>query len=278
VIRIRPMTVADLPLGLHLVRQAGWNQVEADWKRFLELQPDGCFVSELDGEPVGTLTTCFFGPVAWIAMVLVDLAARGRGIGTAMMGHALDFLDHQGVRTVRLDATPLGRPLYEKMGFVGEYELGRHQGVLPPPAVIADPRVSRAERIDDLVERDRAATGTDRGKLLRRLFAERPEEVRAAHRDGRVEGYVMARPGAHAIQVGPCIASPDAGRSLLADAWNRHAGRCVLIDIPDDNAEARALAEASRLTVHRRFVRMCRGDRVAERPEMIWASSGPEMG
>ena len=76
---IRIMNAADIPLGMRLKEQASWNQTEADWQRYLELQPDGCFVASLDGEAVATLTTCVFGPVAWIAMVLVDLRSRRRG-------------------------------------------------------------------------------------------------------------------------------------------------------------------------------------------------------
>ena len=78
-IRIRQMTAADLGLGMRLKSQAGWNQTEADWRRFLEMQPDGCFVAEFDGVSVGTAVGCVFGSVAWIAMVLVDAEFRGRG-------------------------------------------------------------------------------------------------------------------------------------------------------------------------------------------------------
>src|SRR5712692_11935001 len=106
-ISIRRMTAADIPFGMGLKEQAGWNQTEADWQRCLELEPAGCFVAELDGTPVGTTTTCIFGPVAWVAMVLVEAAFRNRGIGTTLMRYALAFLDERGVRTVRLDATPL---------------------------------------------------------------------------------------------------------------------------------------------------------------------------
>src|ERR1700687_3445839 len=118
VIRIRRMTPADVPLGMRLKQQAGWNQTEADWRRFLDLEPDGCFVAELDDDPVATTTTCVFGVIGWIAMVLVDVPVRGRGIGSALMRHALEYLDDRNVLTVRLDATPLGQPVYEKLGFV----------------------------------------------------------------------------------------------------------------------------------------------------------------
>src|SRR5262245_16769871 len=104
------MTAADVPLGMRLKEQAGWNQVEKDWLRFLDLEPGGCFVAELDGTAVGTVATCVFGPVAWVAMVLVNAAYRGRGAGKALMGHALKYLDGRGVASVRLDATSLGQP------------------------------------------------------------------------------------------------------------------------------------------------------------------------
>src|SRR5262249_32451649 len=108
------MTEPDIALGMRLKQQAGWNQTEADWRRCLALEPDGCFVAELDSQSVGTVTTCTFGDVAWVAMVLVEETVRGRGIGRALMERALAYLESTGVRCVRLDATPLGRPLYEK--------------------------------------------------------------------------------------------------------------------------------------------------------------------
>src|SRR5205823_2979194 len=96
-----------------------------------------CFVAELGGAAVGT-TACFlFGRVAWVAMVLVDEAARGRGVGTALMRHALAFADDRGIRSVRLDATPLGRPIYEKLGFVAEYPLTRYAGTFSPVPVVS---------------------------------------------------------------------------------------------------------------------------------------------
>src|SRR6266849_965159 len=71
-IHIRVMTVADIPLGMRLKAQNAWNQLEADWRRFLTMEPDGCFVAEWRGTAVGTACTCTFDDVAWVAMVLVD--------------------------------------------------------------------------------------------------------------------------------------------------------------------------------------------------------------
>src|SRR5436305_115010 len=103
-IQVRAMTLGDVPFGLRLCRQAGWNQLEADWQRFFALQPDGGFVAEWDGAAVGTTFVFLFGRVAWIAMVLVEERLRGQGIGRALMTHALDFLDRRAIATSRLDA------------------------------------------------------------------------------------------------------------------------------------------------------------------------------
>lgn len=277
-ITIRPMRAADLELGLRLCRQAGWNQIDSDWRRFLDMQPDGCFVAELDGTPVGTTTTCIFGPVAWIAMVLVEVNARRRGVATALLKHALDFLDRQGVRTIRLDATAAGQPVYEKLGFTPEYPLTRYEGTAPQVGTQPDVTEATASSLVKIVAFDQRMTGTHREKMLTRLFAESPQALRVLYRDGQLEGFATARRGAKAIQIGPCVATSRAGAALLSDALNRYAGRPVFMDIPRDNAAALRIAEASGLRVQRHFTRMYRGDRINDCVEAIWASSGPEKG
>ena len=54
---IRAMTAADIPAAMRLREIAGWNQNEADWHRFLEIEPEGCFVACRLERVVGTVTT-----------------------------------------------------------------------------------------------------------------------------------------------------------------------------------------------------------------------------
>ena len=277
-IHLRLMTAADLPLGMRLSGQSGWNQTEIDWRRALDLQPDGCFVAEWNGTPAGTTTTCVFGDTAWIAMVLVDEALRGRGIGRALMRHALTFLDGQGISTVRLDATPLGQPLYERLGFVVEYRLARYEGVLAAVDAVRGVAGAVPEQWEALAALDRTVTGVDRRELLYHLFAAEPESVRVAHADDTVSGFIAARTGSRAIQLGPCIAPPDVSPLLIVDAWGRYPGQRAYIDIPVDNTAATRLAEARGLTVQRYLTRMSRGTPHRERLDWLAASFGPEKG
>lgn len=289
---IRRMTLDDLELGLALKAQAGWNQIEADWRRMLDLEPTGCFVAERDGRGIGTVVTCRFGPVAWIAMMLVEQAHRGQGIGRALMGRAIQHLDDSGVESIRLDATPLGRPLYESLGFNADATFLRYAGRVETPELTQPTQVglsrteviaaSEQESITQLVGRltaiDQSATGTPRSRLLERLSSDNPDQLRVAQLHGRIVGYSLARPGAHAWHVGPCVAGGPEGEELLSDALRQHRGEAVIVDIPASHARSRIVAESHGLTVSRELFRMTRGRRATEELLKIWASSGPELG
>ena len=277
-VHIRVMKNEDREFGLRLSRQARWNQTDADWLRLLYFEPKGCFVAELDGAPVGTTTTCFLGQVAWIAMVLVDEDHRRRGVGTYLLRHALEYLDSRQAPTIRLDATRLGRTVYEKLGFVPEYELARYQGIAPSYRASLTLTETPAETYPNIIEFDKGMTGMNREKMLIRVFDEFPNGLRALWRQGKIEGYLTMRPGAEAVQIGPCVAAPSAGPALLRDALDRCAGQRVFVDIPTQNAEAVKIAESSGLIIQRCFTRMCRGERVDDNVTVLWAGSGPEKG
>jgi GNAT superfamily N-acetyltransferase len=278
-VTVRQMLAADLPFGVHLKDQAGWNQTTADIERFLALQPNGCFVAEFDGRPAGTVATFVFGPVAWIAFVLVESELRGQGIGQALMRKALEFIDEQKVPTARLDATPLGQPLYEKLGFVAEFKLARFEGK-PTSVTGSVPGISpgKPEHFDAIVALDRKASGAERTDLLRRLIDEQPSQLRVVTKGSNLTGFVLSRPGSRATMIGPCVASNDCGLALLDDSLSQHAGEPVFVDIPLGQTAAIELAKQRGLTVQRELLRMRRGPALVEIPDIIWASSGPEKG
>ncbi|NOY01032.1 MAG: GNAT family N-acetyltransferase, partial [Verrucomicrobia bacterium] len=129
-IQLRTMRDEDLVFANEVRNIAGWNQTLTDWRRFISLQPNGCFIAEWNGEPAGTATTtCYGKDLAWIGMVLVHPDFRRRGLGKALLEHCITYLrDDQKIRCVKLDATPEGQPLYEKLGFNAEWSLKRWVG------------------------------------------------------------------------------------------------------------------------------------------------------
>jgi ribosomal protein S18 acetylase RimI-like enzyme len=82
------------------------------------------FVARVDGQIVGTLTLLVFriptGVRAWIEDVVVDGAASGRGVGTALNRAAIDKAERLGARTVDLTSRPsreVANRLYRRIGF-----------------------------------------------------------------------------------------------------------------------------------------------------------------
>ena len=274
---IRCLTVADIPSGMRLKDQNGWNTRPEDWRRQLELEPEGCFAAELDGQVIGTACGCIFESVAWINLVLVDRALRGRGIGTALMRTVLAWLEERGVPSIRLDATPLGRPIYEKLGFVAEHELTRYEGIMPALPVDADAvTLAAASDLPLLAEFDQRITGTNRAKLLGYLH--RQLHLYVMRQNTRIMGYAALRPGSRSRHIGPCLGEAPACRNLFAAVSQVLCGESVYMDIPAANAEANELAAQSGMKTQRRLTRMGRGVRVHENLEQLWCSFGPEKG
>jgi ribosomal protein S18 acetylase RimI-like enzyme len=83
-------------------------------------KPELVFVAEEDGQVVGFITTQIDGDTGRIPNLGVDSAYRGRGLGKALIAHALDFFRQQGLKLARietLDQNEVGKNLYPKMGF-----------------------------------------------------------------------------------------------------------------------------------------------------------------
>src|ERR1043165_6846082 len=180
-VEIRLLFEADIPAAMELKEAAGWNQTEADWRRLLRLEPNGCFGAIKDGRLVGTTTTTIYGELAWIGMVLVEPQERGQGIAAALMNVALDYLNGK-VATVKLDATSLGQPVYEKFGFQVESMVERWSGN-STSRKSASHAVMDHEAIRDLLNLDRLAFNADRSQLIERLVDEAcvaPVLIRAA--------------------------------------------------------------------------------------------------
>src|SRR5678815_874884 len=119
-VEIRLLFESDIPAAMRLKEAAGWNQTEADWRRLIKLEPNGCFAAMENDQLIGTTTTTTYeDDLAWIGMVLVDPQYRRRGIATRLMQMALAYLDGK-VAVVKLDATAEGNPVYEKFGFKTE--------------------------------------------------------------------------------------------------------------------------------------------------------------
>ncbi|MCW5965981.1 MAG: GNAT family N-acetyltransferase [Bryobacterales bacterium] len=248
---IGTLAASDLPRVLDLAGFAGWNQTLADLERMLTFAPDSCFGLWCDGRLASTSMAFPYGDdLGWVAMVLTDPADRGKGYGTALTQHALDWLRDRGTAWIKLDASHLGQPLYERMGFVAESRMERHLLLAgaPRPASNLLPAGPLPFSLD------RAGFGADRQRLLNLLLP--IPGLRLAVLPGE-QGYAMLRPGARARHLGPMVcATPEAAEQLLLWALSASAGEPLQWDLNTDNTHALLLANQHGFTPQRVLARM----------------------
>jgi ribosomal protein S18 acetylase RimI-like enzyme len=283
---LRTMAKSDIPAGVRLNQTAGWNQTPADWQRFLKLSPEGCFVAELEGQVRGTVTTISFeSRFAWVGMVLVDPQYRGRGVGTKLLQCAIQHLDERKIATIKLDATPQGKPLYEKLGFVPEYEVERWALRRAPTEAAKgpDPGPDESEPLlllESILERDREAFGADRGVLLRSLHLDAPDFTMATWNNGVLEGYTLGRRGLFADHLGPWMAKDAHSARYLLEAFLARSSReTLVVDCLKSNNVAVRLLQSFGFNYTRLLTRMYRGpNNYPGRPNILCAILGPEFG
>jgi GNAT superfamily N-acetyltransferase len=279
---IRILTADHLDGALALSTLMGWNQRLEDWRTLIELAPEGSFVAYDDGRVVATAIGLDYVHCGWIAMMLVAPEYRGRGLGARLLEAAMAAIPPQ--LPIRLDATPLGRPLYERHGFVLDTSLTRHvrpAGTNAPTTADGVVRLPSTD-LQEVAGIDAAIFGGVRSRLLERIHTAGPGYAwRAA---GAPIQYCLGRSGRLFNQIGPIAASTPATAIALASAALPNArGQAVVVDAYDDHEEFTAWLGSSGFEAQRPLYRMRRAGSVAVTPAVRaplteFAILGPEFG
>ncbi|WFU27500.1 GNAT family N-acetyltransferase [Bradyrhizobium sp. CB1717] len=226
--------------ALRLSRQAGWPHRLEDWQLALDLSAGVVALNTDASTVVGTiLMTPYKRNVATVNMVIVDEAARGRGLGRRLMEA---IIEQAGSRTLRLVATGEGLPLYQNLGFHSTGTIIQHQGLALPVAAPADVRPAESHDIFGILELDRSAFGADRRCLLRTLAE--VGQLAVLDRGHGITGFAASRAFGRGEVIGPVVAAnADDGRALLSFFMARSEGRFVRVDTTETSQLSAWLSE-----------------------------------
>lgn len=264
---MRRLVADDAPALAAFFRRQGWPHQEQDWRRMIDLAPSGCFAAVREGTIIGTLTAVTYGhELAWLGMMMVDLAYRRRGVALTLMEVCLGHLRVEQVRRVMLDASQMGQPLYERFGFRALHRIQRWQGQATEFFGRRARRLTAAD-MGAVIDFDRQRFGVSRGKVLLRLQVEFPR-LGWVDRDkrGRVRGYILARRLGERVAIGPWLHdSPWDAAVLLDTVLGAVRGTTVTLDLPDRNMAATSLVADRSLRGVSYTTRMILGD--AEPPD-----------
>jgi predicted GNAT family acetyltransferase len=246
------------------------------------MSPDGCRVGmDEAGKVVGTVTTLRYQDhFTWIGMVLVNPEWQRQGIGTQLLGEALQLIKNH--ETVKLDATPAGREVYLKLNFVDEYHITRmHLGLHSAdkfPSSIARP--AQARDFPAILRLDYEVFGADRGSVLKVNFSDAPQYAFVVEKQSQIKGFCFGRPGYNFNQIGPVVAmESDVAIQLVSAALQNCEGKPTVLDILDHSVDWVRFVSSLGFNELRPLIRMYRGSNAFPGlPEKQFAILGPEFG
>lgn len=284
---VRLLTPDDLDSAFSLSSTAGWNQRLADWRMLLGAAPGGSFAALAEERVVGTAIAVDYGRFAWIAMMIVDPAYRGRGLGRQLLEAAMGSVPPD--RPIRLDATPMGRPLYQGYGFEDEAMLTRHvadgstylRTSRPHGFALHDVRPLTQADLPAVAAHDVQVFGGNRRAVLEWAIDGAPQYARILEGDRGSIHYCLGREGRLFDQIGPVVAGDDAIAQALVSAALAAAGdRAIQLDVFDARDRFGAWLRTIGFRVQRPLYRMRRSSSIERvgSPLVEFAIVGPEFG
>jgi GNAT superfamily N-acetyltransferase len=259
-ITIREMHSDDIGKCMLLSEAERWNQTETDWKRLIYGPQNHCLVAESENRIVGTATAMNYSNlIAWIGMVLIDKDFRGRGIAKELVSSLLNLLNT--CKSIKLDATPAGQTLYEKLGFKNEYLI--HRMIKSSEKNLQDseskikPESIQPSDISEISSLDFPVFGAERSYLLYSLYMENSDKAFCIRQNGRISGFLLGRKGRHYFQIGPVVAQKTIeAKELILSVLDKLFEEHIVVDVLDDKPDLIQWLKAKGFIPQRQFYRM----------------------
>ncbi len=276
---IRNMKSEDFHFAIDTANKEGWEYSRQDLDRLALAFPDGLFLAEDQNRRLGWVITCYYGNFAWVGSLVVTSAARGQGVGSALMQQALDYAKEKGSRTVALYAYAAAVPFYEAIGLREDCKFllvqGTSKGGKKESTNLQKPR------IDDILALDKKYFCGDRSNWLNILLEHFDHLFLSRNNSGH--GYISGRVYLDgSAEIGPWICDPhnnELAESLLSENLSRITSSRISVIVPASNSDALGILSRFKFKVTRESTRMYMGH--AEdlpRNDGIYAAAGWDIG
>lgn len=216
---IRPFKESDLDTADEVLRRSfgGEESRRHDLQVYRNIQPDGMYVATWEEILVGLVGIIEYGEFAQVGYMAIHPDFQRQGIGKALLVHVLARLEIEFVPLVTLDASRMGQPLYEKLGFFAQDDTqvfvrmrSNAKQTIPPNVLSINNDV-----LEEIAGWDASIFGANRSKVLQALLESHPGRgfyVRGE--DGRIEGYLFGQ----FKRIGPWVMSSEVKRTDLLEA------------------------------------------------------------
>jgi len=243
---IRTMTRDDVDYAIRLAAKEGWNPGLSDAECFFAADPEGFFISEINGELVGTISAVRYDDnFGFVGLYIITPEARGKGYGMDLWKHAFKHLEGCNVG---LDAVTEQEKTYIQSGFSTFYRSARYEGI---GSGVKPGNVVKLETVDftKIVEYDHACFPGARENFMQ-SWLEAVGVTGYGVMDGdRLAGFGVIRPCAIGYKIGPMFAdNGDIAETLYQALTASIPGEKFYIDAIEPNKAAGELVKRHGLT------------------------------
>ncbi|NHI83866.1 MAG: GNAT family N-acetyltransferase [Candidatus Thorarchaeota archaeon] len=258
--RIRNMNTNDLGFAISLTEQEKWGSIREDFQELLLFDPNGSFIAEMNGEPIGMVCAISYGSFGFIGNLIVRSEYRKSGYGTTLMSHAIAYLKGKGTDTVMLDAVQKAVPLYKKLGFKEMCNSLRYEGRVEPETS-SNSRDMEDKDMMHILGIDRKHFGANRFLFLGSSLSRDPDLARVIEVGGRIVGYIMGSKRHGFVRLAPWIISecPELANEMLRDFAVRVEGKQIKLGVLESNTHAVKVMKAHAFYQKSYSVRMVLG-------------------
>lgn len=239
---VRTMTRQEVRVAVGWAEQEGWNPGIYDAEAFYAADPDGFFVAELDGKPIGSISVVNYSETfAFAGLYILKPEYRNRGYGSRLFAAGTA---HAGDRNIGGDGVLTMQEKYRtRSGFSLAYRNIRFEGTGGgnEPEGLVD---TAAVPFDRLAAYDARHFPAPRPRFLEEWIRQEGTRGRAVlGGDGEVAGYGIIRRCRRGHKIGPLFAdTPGVAEDIFLALSAPAAGEPVYLDAPEPNAAAVALA------------------------------------
>lgn len=253
--KIRKMTREEAEFAIEMAASEGWNPGIHDGELFFEADPEGFFIAEIAGRPIGCASAVAYDDsFGFFGLYVVKPEFRGTGVGMKLTEKCLE---HLGKRNIGLDGVVENEKKYQKtMKFKSAYSNLRFEGIgggeIPDGLV----RIS-AVPFEKLLEYDRRMFPAPRSGFLKKWITQSDSYAFAKLEAEKLKGYGVIRKCRKGYKIGPLFADDQSIAEKIFQALKASVpGETVYLDVPEPNKKAMELAEKYGMTIMFKTIRM----------------------
>ena len=276
---IKRMSAEDFEFAVRLTDTMKWDLGEEDFEFMTRLEPNGCLVLLCNSERVGIATAIGYGQVGWLGNIIVSENHRGKGGGSLLVEHAIDYLTRRGVETIGLYSYLDRIPFYAKHNFQYDSKFIVLKGRGFSASTQADVRQADEEDMQQIIDLDRLCFGGSRSKLLEPVLLDPSNSCYVSKAGDRILGFAVAKAYADISEIGPLVCERRCGDiaiDLLKRSLDRMRGCEVSLCIPEKESEILSLLMRHGFREDFRLARMFRGTPVIN--DYIYVAESLERG